>query len=80
MTVEPGFGGQTFMEDIMEKIEILRKHSAEINIEVDGGIDLNTITKASKAGANMFVVGSFIFKSSNIKETISLLKEKCYEI
>ena len=77
MTVEPGFGGQKFKEDMMEKVKIIRNLSPNINIEVDGGINYNTITKASNAGANMFVVGSTIFKSSNIKNSIDLLRENC---
>ena len=76
MTVEPGFGGQKFMENMMEKIKTIRKYNSQIDIEVDGGINLNTISTASRAGANMFVSGSSIFKSVNIKETIDMLRNK----
>lgn len=74
MTVEPGFGGQSFMHSTMPKIEKLRAVSPEINIEVDGGINAETIKIASKAGANVFVAGSAVFKSENPAKTIADLK------
>ena len=80
MTVEPGFGGQKFMENMMDKIKTIRKCNSQIDIEVDGGIDLNTISITSQAGANMFVAGSSIFKSTNMKETIDMLKYKCENV
>ena len=80
MTVEPGFGGQSFMEDMMPKIVKLRqecaKRNLEMDIQVDGGISLNTVETAAKAGANVLVAGSAIFGSEDPKETITLLKEK----
>lgn len=74
MTVEPGFGGQSFMESTMPKIEKLRQINADIDIEVDGGINLETIKIAAKAGANVFVAGSAVFKSENPNDTITQLK------
>lgn len=74
MTVEPGFGGQSFMESTMPKIEKLREINKEIDIEVDGGINADTIKIAAKAGANVFVAGSAVFKSENPAETIEILK------
>eukprot|EP00052_Salpingoeca_macrocollata_P024512 m.219852 g.219852 ORF g.219852 m.219852 type:complete len:226 (-) comp22266_c1_seq1:892-1569(-) len=62
MTVEPGFGGQSFMEDMMPKVEYLRSKHAELDIEVDGGLGPSTIDAAAKAGANMIVAGSAVFK------------------
>ena len=80
MTVEPGFGGQSFMADMMPKIEALReecaKRNIDLDIQVDGGIALNTVETAAKAGANVLVAGSAIFGSEDPKETISLLREK----
>ncbi len=80
MTVEPGFGGQSFMADMMPKIEKLRAECArrgiDLDIQVDGGISLSTVETAAKAGANVLVAGSAIFGSADPKETISLLKEK----
>ena len=76
MTVEPGFGGQSFMESTMPKIEAIRKINPDIDIEVDGGINPETIKIASRAGANVFVAGSAVFKSENPAQTIALLKQK----
>lgn len=75
MTVEPGFGGQSFMESTMPKIEAIRKINPDIDIEVDGGINPETIKIASRAGANVFVAGSAVFKSENPAQTIELLKQ-----
>ena len=76
MTVEPGFGGQSFMESVMPKIEKLRAIGYQGDIEVDGGINPETVVIAAKAGANVFVAGSAVFKSENPDETISLLRQK----
>ena len=67
MTVEPGFGGQKFMEDMMVKVKAVREYAKsigkEIDIQVDGGINDSTIKSASDAGANIFVLGTGFFKS-----------------
>ena len=80
MTVEPGFGGQSFMESTMPKIEAIRKINPDIDIEVDGGIDADTVKIAAKAGANVFVAGSAVFKSENPAETIALLKKNAQDV
>ncbi|HOK05166.1 MAG TPA: ribulose-phosphate 3-epimerase [Victivallales bacterium] len=68
MTVEPGFGGQKFMHDMIQKIKTLRnyisKYNLKTHIEVDGGIDEKTVKNAYSAGANVFVAGTSIFRSS----------------
>ena len=74
MTVEPGFGGQSFMESTMPKIEAIRKINPDIDIEVDGGINPETIKIASRAGANVFVAGSAVFNSENPEKAIITLK------
>lgn len=79
MTVEPGFGGQSFMESTMPKIEAIRKINPDIDIEVDGGINPETIKIASRAGANVFVAGSAVFKSENPAQTIALLKQNAVD-
>lgn len=69
MTVEPGFGGQSFMADMMPKVEFLRKkintENLQIAIQVDGGISTNTIAVAAEAGANVFVAGSAVFNAND---------------
>lgn len=66
MTVEPGFGGQSFMADIMRKVteirEQIKKQKLNVHLEVDGGIDENTVATAVQAGANMLVAGTAVFK------------------
>jgi ribulose-phosphate 3-epimerase len=74
MTVEPGFGGQSFMQSTMPKIEKLRAINPNIDIEVDGGINEQTIKIAAKAGANVFVAGSAVFKAKCPNDMIETLK------
>lgn len=65
MTVEPGFGGQKFMADMMPKVETLRAKFPALDIEVDGGLGPSTIDAAAKAGANMIVAGSSVFRAED---------------
>ncbi len=74
MTVEPGFGGQSFMESTMPKIKEIREKYPDIDIQVDGGINLETVKIAAKAGANVFVAGSAVFKSESPAKTIEALR------
>lgn len=78
MTVEPGFGGQSFMEDMMPKVSRLReeinRRGLQCEIEVDGGINEKTIAIAAKAGADVFVSGNAIFSSPDRKATIKKFK------
>merc|ERR1712007_96355 len=62
MTVEPGFGGQKFMPNMMPKVLALREAFPDLALEVDGGLGPATIDLAAKAGANMIVAGSSVFK------------------
>mmetsp|Transcript_810 Transcript_810/g.1181 ORF Transcript_810/g.1181 Transcript_810/m.1181 type:complete len:149 (-) Transcript_810:60-506(-) len=73
MTVEPGFGGQPFMEDQLDKVRFLRQKFPLLNIEVDGGINVETAGKATEAGANLIVAGSFIFHG-DVKHNIEMLR------
>lgn len=75
MTVEPGFGGQSFMESVMPKVAAVRAKCPDIDIQVDGGINTETVKIAGKAGANVFVAGSAVFKSEDPAETIKTLKQ-----
>lgn len=65
MSVEPGYGGQGFIPQVLEKIIEIRKLKPELDIEIDGGITDKTAYLAKKAGANIFVAGSYILKSDN---------------
>jgi len=75
MTVEPGFGGQSFMEDMMEKVAHLRKEFPELDIEVDGGVGPNSIDACAQAGANMIVSGTAIVNAPDQKEVIAQLRQ-----
>ncbi|KAJ8576040.1 hypothetical protein ON010_g3172 [Phytophthora cinnamomi] len=70
MTVEPGFGGQSFMADMMPKVETIRAKYPTLDIEVDGGLGPSTIDAAAKAGANMIVAGSSVFKAADPRAVI----------
>lgn len=74
MSVEPGFGGQKFMPEVLPKIEEIRALKPDIMISVDGGIDDKTAPLVKKAGANTLVAGSYYFKSSDKKEAVRILK------
>ena len=78
MTVEPGFGGQSFMTDTVKKIKEIRDEaerlSIPLHIEVDGGIDKNTAPVAKEAGADMLVAGSYIFNSDDVVSAVASLR------
>ena len=82
MSVNPGFGGQKFMPEVLEKIKKLKKIQTEkkinFDIEIDGGINFDNCQTAIEAGANILVSGTTVFKSNNgdIKKNINLLKLK----
>lgn len=80
MTVEPGFGGQSFMPEMMPKLKAIRdeanKRNLDLRIQVDGGIDGNTITQVVENGADVIVAGSYVFKASDRSEPIKTLREK----
>lgn len=79
MTVNPGFGGQAFIPETMDKIRELVKlreaNNLEFDIEVDGGIDDKTVDQAREAGANVFVAGSFVFKG-DVADNIQKLRDR----
>ncbi|MEY8463392.1 ribulose-phosphate 3-epimerase [Streptococcus merionis] len=78
MTVNPGFGGQAFIPEMLEKIEEIAKLREQkglaFDIEVDGGIDDQTIALTKKAGANVFVAGSYVFKG-DVAKRVAILRE-----
>ncbi len=80
MSVNPGFGGQSFIPNTLEKIRQLKQMIVEKNpsvlIQVDGGVNLSTISEISHAGADVFVAGSAVFGSSDYAATITEMKQK----
>lgn len=79
MTVNPGFGGQSFIDCMIPKIEDLKEiidsRNLSVDIQVDGGIKPENVHKVVKAGANVIVAGSAIFNSNNIAETVNLFRK-----
>jgi len=75
MSVHPGFGGQSFMPEVLAKIETLREWGYAGDIEIDGGISPSTIGDAAAAGANVFVAGSAVFGSDDWAATIRTMRE-----
>ncbi|EWS82701.1 ribulose-phosphate 3-epimerase [Brachybacterium phenoliresistens] len=79
MTVEPGFGGQSFLEGMLPKIRRARaaisEANLEVSIQVDGGVSRETIERAADAGANVFVAGSAIYKAPDSVEEIAVLRD-----
>ena len=84
MTVNPGFGGQSFIESCLPKIHALRamldKRGLEAELEVDGGVKIENIDRISHAGADVFVAGSAVFASGDYDETIAELKRRAKEL
>ena len=80
MSVNPGFGGQSFIENTYKKVSelknIIEKRKAATLIEIDGGVNAGNVRKLADAGADVFVAGSFVFKSEDPIETIKTLKQK----
>lgn len=79
MTVNPGFGGQAFIPEMLAKIEALAAlrdaKGLKFDIEVDGGIDDQTIALTQKAGANVFVAGSYLFKQDDLQAGVATLRQ-----
>ncbi|MBN2307247.1 ribulose-phosphate 3-epimerase [Candidatus Peregrinibacteria bacterium] len=74
MSVHPGFGGQTFMPEVLEKVKWLREHYPNLDIQIDGGINDETGQLAVKAGANVLVAGSYILKNQDPIKAIEKLR------
>lgn len=75
MTVEPGFGGQKFMEDCAEKIKVIRANAPQrLIVQVDGGINADTGRICRNFGANSLVAGNYVYKSADIKSAIESLR------
>lgn len=79
MTVEPGFGGQSFMNDMLHKVQFLRQNYKYLDVEVDGGVGPATIDACAEAGANMIVSGTAVTRSDNPRQVINLLRNSVQE-
>ena len=75
MTVNPGFGGQKFLKEVLFKVKSLRQTHPDVKIEIDGGINPETGKKCVAEGADILVSGSYIFNSRDIKQSIEKLKK-----
>jgi len=80
MTVNPGFGGQKFIPTMLPKIQKMRalidEKKLPIELEVDGGVNLENISQIAQAGADVLVAGSAVYKSADCKEAVRMMKEK----
>lgn len=80
MTVNPGYGGQSFIPLMFQKIvklkELIQENNLDIKIEIDGGVNLDNINELSNAGVDIFVAGSAIFKTDNPADTLAKMREK----
>ena len=77
MTVNPGWGGQSFIETCLDKVRRIRSLDAGVDIELDGGIDPLTLPLARKAGANIFVVGSWLARQAPLEDGMKELRTLC---
>ncbi len=77
MTVNPGWGGQDFIEGALEKVSFLRAKRPDLLIEVDGGINSQTLEIAKIAGANVFVVGSYLAKAEDLSQAVRGMVRQC---
>jgi ribulose-phosphate 3-epimerase len=77
MTVEPGFGGQKFMPEMMEKVRAIKKRRPDILVQVDGGINETTVREAALAGVDVSVAGTSVFRADDAAAAIAALKAAC---
>jgi len=84
MTVNPGFGGQTFIIEVLEKVRVarryIREHNLNVDIEVDGGLNSDTVGPSVAAGANVIVAGSYLFKKPDMKLGVEELRQRASEV
>lgn len=74
MTVEPGYGGQKFMPDMLDKIRTIRAAAKDIDIQVDGGINAETAKLVKEAGANVLVAGSYLYRAEDMESAVNSLR------
>lgn len=76
MSVHPGFGGQSYIEYVEEKVTAIRRRAEWVDICIDGGIDGSTVVRAAASGVNMFVAGSYLFKQDDMAAAIADLRDQ----
>ncbi|MGH3761519.1 ribulose-phosphate 3-epimerase [Actinophytocola sp.] len=76
MSVEPGFGGQEFIPDVLDKVRLARDHELKVLIEIDGGINLDTIEQAAEAGVDCFVAGSAVYGADDPAKAVERLRAR----
>jgi ribulose-phosphate 3-epimerase len=74
MSVEPGFGGQEFMPEVLEKVRVAKRRGLDVLIEIDGGINADTIEQAAEAGVDCFVAGSAVYGAADPARAIEQLR------
>ena len=74
MSVEPGFGGQEFIPEVLDKVRAAKRHGLDVLIEIDGGINADTIEQAAEAGIDMFVAGSAVYGADDPSTAIAALR------
>ncbi len=81
MSVNPGFGGQRFIPEVLSKIKMLKniinEQKINVDIEVDGGINVNNVTEVVSAGAEIVVMGNAFYNSKDYAETVKIVRERC---
>ncbi|MFW5697317.1 MAG: ribulose-phosphate 3-epimerase [Fimbriimonadaceae bacterium] len=77
MTVNPGWGGQKLISATRDKVKAIRDKAPEVDIQVDGGINADTIGQLQQDGANVFVVGSYLLKPPTVREAVKALRSAC---
>jgi ribulose-phosphate 3-epimerase len=80
MTVEPGFGGQSFLDSMLPKVrrarELIRARNVEVRVQVDGGISADTIAACAEAGADAFVAGTAVFGAADASGAVEMLRKR----
>ena len=77
MTVHPGYCGQKFISECLSKVREIRRRAPEMDIMIDGGANGETSVEAARAGANMIVAGSYLFKQQDMRAAVSAMREHC---
>jgi ribulose-phosphate 3-epimerase len=76
MSVEPGFGGQEFMPEVLDKVRLAKRHDLDVLVEIDGGINADTIEQAAEAGVDCFVAGSAVYGADDPARAVEELRAK----